>query len=175
MTASSPLTQEQRETLLLGAWYSHDARWFNAVAEEFGIEAANRLNRRAVHALALVEAHRLAKTLGLGPAPDLPAFLAFVDHIRDTYVPSSLSEMEVTVVDDRTYEVEVTKCFVAGNIVRAGIAESYECAVFDRLHGWHEAAGLPLSEPFPAIRCPVAQGGRCRQLLRVAGAGSRVA
>lgn len=170
-TETRTLTPEQREELLLGGWYSHDARWFNAVAEEYGPEVANKLNRRAVTALAKVEAHRLAKMLGREPARDLPDFFAFIDDIRSVYVPSSLSEMEVSQIDDRTYEVEVTKCFVAGNIARAGIADSYECAVFDRLHGWHEAAGLPLASEFGPIQCPMAKGQRCRQLMRIRSQG----
>lgn len=133
------------------------------------MEAANRLNRRAAHAIAGVEAHRLMKASGIQPARELDDVFAFIDHLCDIYGPSPLTEMEVTPIDGCTYEVEVTKCFVAANIARAGIADVYECAVFDRLHGWHEAAGLPLAQEFPAIRCPLASGGRCRQLLRLAG------
>jgi len=43
------LSSSQREALLVNCWMSHDARWFVAVAREYGMEAANRLNRVAAH------------------------------------------------------------------------------------------------------------------------------
>jgi hypothetical protein len=43
------LSSSQREALLVNCWMSHDARWFMAVAREYGMEAANRLNRVAAH------------------------------------------------------------------------------------------------------------------------------
>ena len=33
----SDLSPDQREGLIRSCWYSHDARWFNAVAQEFGL------------------------------------------------------------------------------------------------------------------------------------------
>ena len=34
------LPAEEREALLLKCWMSHDARWFMAVAQAYGLEAA---------------------------------------------------------------------------------------------------------------------------------------
>lgn len=53
------LPAEEREGLIRSCWYSHDARWFNAVAQEFGLEAANRLNRLVCRALGQAEMQRL--------------------------------------------------------------------------------------------------------------------
>jgi len=36
----SALSREEREALLIKCWMSHDARWFMAVAQAFGLEAA---------------------------------------------------------------------------------------------------------------------------------------
>ena len=36
------LTATSREALLIRNWMSHDARWFMAVAREYGLAAANR-------------------------------------------------------------------------------------------------------------------------------------
>jgi hypothetical protein len=38
MRETGELSEGTREDLLRGGWYSHDARWFAAVAQEFGIE-----------------------------------------------------------------------------------------------------------------------------------------
>jgi hypothetical protein len=57
------------------------------------------------------------------------------------------------------------------NIVRAGIASTYECAVFDRLQGWHDAWGLPVAEPMPLRTCALAAGRDCRQRFTIEAKG----
>jgi hypothetical protein len=162
------LPAEERERLIRSAWYSHDARWFNAVAAEFGIEAANRLNRRAVRELGKVEARRLAAALGIERANDLGEFLPFLETARALLVPGEMIELEVGEAGANGYAVEVRRCFVAENVARAGIAEVYECAVFDRLWAWHEGAGLPLAaEPAPG-KCAFAEGRPCRRTFELA-------
>ena len=37
------LPPAEREALIIKCWMSHDARWFMAVAGEYGMEAANRV------------------------------------------------------------------------------------------------------------------------------------
>lgn len=168
MSESATLRPKMREDLIRKAWYSHDARWFNAVSEEFGMEAANRVNRKAVRAMAAVEAKRLHTALGLPPVRSVAEFLAFTEAGQDLYVAWPLIEMSVEQVDVETYDAVVSKCFVAENIARAGIADSYECAVFERVAGWHDGLGLPLEGQLPAQQCVMAAGRECRQRLRIA-------
>jgi hypothetical protein len=47
------LSPPEREALLIKGWMSHDARWFMAVAKEYGLEAANHLNRIAARSARL--------------------------------------------------------------------------------------------------------------------------
>jgi len=167
MNETGELSEGTREDLLRRAWYSHDARWFAAVAQEFGMEAANRLNRRVVREVGQVEAGRLAKALGVQQASSVAEFLDFLEAGRQLYVAPPLIEMDVRQVDGERYEIAVTQCFVAQNIQRAGIAESYQCAVFDRVQGWHDALGLPLAASLPPARCAMAAGRECRRVLAV--------
>ena len=168
MNQDSKLTPEVREDLIRRAWYIHDAAWFAAVRTDFGIEAANRLNHRAVHTVGLAEARRLARALGTPAASDLERVIELVAAGRDVYVAPPLIEMETTQLDDRSYELRVTTCFVAEHIAKAGMAAEYECAVFDRVDAWHEGLGIPLAEgqlePAP---CAVANGGECRRVLHI--------
>lgn len=161
------LTAEEREALLRRAWYGHDARWFAAAAAEFGLEAANGLNRRALRAATVNEMRGVAKALGVERAADLNQFLDLFDAAADVFVPSSLMEFDVTRVDERSYEVEFQRCFVHENVTKAGIAGQYVCAVFDRVAGWHEALGLPLAEEPAALPCAIAQGKVCRRTMTV--------
>jgi hypothetical protein len=162
------LSNETREDLLRKNWYSHDARWFAAVVEEFGLEAANRLNRRVVRAVGQVETRRLANALNVERASNLSGFLQMLETGRELYVAPPLIEMEARAIDESSYEIRVSRCFVAENIQRAGIAEAYECAVFDRVAGWHDALGLPLADDeLPAQRCAAAQEQECRRVFAV--------
>jgi len=156
-----PLSAETREDLLRRCWMSHDAYWFSAVAGEFGIDAANRLNHRNVRAIGRTEMHRLMKALGAPPSGGLADAMRLFDAARALYVPPPATEADVGPAGDAAYTMRIRRCFVAEDIVRAGIAEVYECAVFDRIEGWHDAWGLPLREPLPAARCALAEGREC--------------
>ncbi len=151
------------QDLLRRCWYWHDARWFAAVAGEFGIDAANRLNRANVLGLGQVEMRRLMKALGVERVGGVAEALRLYEEARRLYVPSSFMEADVEAIGDDGYDVAMRRCYVHENIVRAGIASTYECAVFDRIAGWHEAWGLPLAQPMPARTCALAAGRECRQ------------
>jgi len=162
------LDPQAREDMVRRAWYAHDARWFSAVAAEFGIETANRLNRAAVRAVGQVEAGRLARALGTPRTPSVEEFLDFLQRGLDLYVAPPLMDMTVRPVDERSYEVTVNGCFVHTNITKAGIADRYECAVWDRVQGYHEALGQSLEEgQLPPATCVRAQGLECRRVLTI--------
>ncbi len=160
-------TPEEREALVRRAWYSHDARWFAAVAFEHGIEAANRANRRALRAATAGEMRAVARANGVEKTDDLGEFLTLFEAAAAVFVPGSMMEYTVERTGDRSYDVSFQRCFVHENIVKAGIAGQYECAVFDRVAGWHDAAGLPLAEDPPALPCALAQGQECRRTMTV--------
>ena len=163
------LSAETREELIRRAWYIHDARWFGLVAGEFGMEAANRLNRMAVRAVAEAEAGRLQRALGYPDVSHIEQLLAFIDTGRNVYVAEPLMEIDFRPINDRSYEVELRNCFVSTNVAKAGIADQYECAVFDRLGGWHLALGRPLTDQsIPSTTCVKARGEACRRVLTIA-------
>ena len=161
------LDEAAEHDLLRRCWYWHDARWFAAVAAEFGIDAANRLNRANVLALGQVEMRRLMKALGVEHVDGIDEAMRLYEEARRLYVPSSFIEADIEAVDDVGYDVAMRRCYVHENIVRAGIASTYECAVFDRIAGWHDAWGLPLAQPMPARTCALAAGRACRQRFTI--------
>src|SRR3990170_4611753 len=69
------LSPTEREALLIKNWMSHDARWFMAVAREYGMEVANRLNQTAAHEVGKAEAQRIVRALGLPPPTTLDDYL----------------------------------------------------------------------------------------------------
>jgi len=69
------LSFEIQKDLLIKGWMSHDARWFMAVAEHFGIEAANRMNQMVARDLGRVEMKRFMKALNLSPSRNMEEYL----------------------------------------------------------------------------------------------------
>jgi hypothetical protein len=157
---------EEREDLLRAGWLSHDARWYAAAVDDVGTAAANRLNRRAIRHAAMVEARRLHRVLGSPPVGTAREFLDFADQARELFVGDRV-ELCNEVIDTRTYRVEVKRCFAAEQVERAGLASSYECGIFDRIQGWHEALRVPLSEDVPTTTCLLANGERCERTIRM--------
>ncbi len=167
MSVYPALTDEQEKEILRKCWYTHDARWFMSVAQEFGLEAANRLNRLTVRALGRTEGRRLLRAFGLSQVSSLEELVRLFDAGIRILVPPPAMEVKGKVIDERSYEISLGRCYVHENVVRAGIGEGYVCAVFDRVHGWHEAMNLPLAEELPALPCAKVQGRECRRVLTV--------
>jgi hypothetical protein len=161
------LPPEIEKDLLRRCWMSHDACWFAGVAAEFGIDAANRINRRNVRAIGRTEMHRLMKALGVTRVEGIAGAMRLFEAGRALYVPPPATQADVEVMTDDVYEVRITRCFVQENITRAGIADTYHCAVFDRIAGWHDAWGLPLAAELPAATCALAAGRPCARTFAI--------
>lgn len=167
MGGEPTLSDEQENELLRKCWYTHDARWFMSVAQEFGLEAANRLNKRTCRALGEAEMRRLIRALGIAAPTDMRELVRIVKTAFRLFTPPPLMELEVRMVDDRSWEGWMKSCFIHDNVVKAGIGPFYVCAAIDRIQGWHEALGLPLAEEPPALHCPKIEGRECRHVLTI--------
>jgi len=154
------LSPEEREALLIKCWMSHDARWFMAVAQAFGLQAASRLNQVASHEEGKVEARRLMRALGLPTVATLEDYLLLQETIIGLLGPELLEYQVVTTGDD-AFQVRVQRCFAHENVARAGVADVYECGIFSRVTGWLDASGLKY-EMTPSLgKCQKTQGQEC--------------
>lgn len=155
------LSFDSQKDLLIKGWMSHDARWFMAVAERFGIDAANRLNQIVCRELGRVEMKRYMKTLAFSPAKDLEEFLILGKAALALY-GSGLAEYQIKTLDHQTYEMHLKRCFAYENIVRAGIKDQYECGILARIQGWIDAQGLEHELAPPLGKCMMVSGKECR-------------
>jgi hypothetical protein len=154
------LSPSERETLLIKCWMSHDARWYMAVANEYGMPVVNRINRFAAHELGKVEARRVARALQLPSATSVGDYLLTQEVLLGLFGPDLL-DYRLVKIGDNAYEVQVRHCFAYDNAVRAGITEDFECGVFARVTGWLQALG-PDCDMTPALgRCLKVQGREC--------------
>jgi hypothetical protein len=158
------LSFEMEKDLLIKGWMSHDARWFMAVAERFGIDTANRLNQFVCREIGRVEMKRYMKTLELNQPDDLEEYLAYTKAAFALY-GSGLAEYEIKTLDRQSYEIHLKRCFAYENIVRAGIKDQYECGILARIQGWIDAQGLE-HELTPALgKCMMVSGKECRYTI----------
>jgi hypothetical protein len=154
------LSAAQREALLIKCWMSHDARWFMAVAGEYGMEAANRLNRVAAHEVGKAEARRIARALEL-PRPKTVDDWLLTQEILLGFLGPDLADYRVTKAGTHTFQIDVQRCFAYENAVRAGISDHYECGMFARITGWADALGVGYDiSPSPG-KCLKAAGKEC--------------
>ena len=145
---------------------SHDARWFNAVAREFGMAAANRINQEAVREAAKIEAQRVGRALGAAPPQDAAGCLRAQAAMIGLLGPGLL-DYESRVEDANTYSITVKRCFAHENVTRAGIVAQYDCGIFARIEGWLEGAGMDHQVDPPLKGCLKAQGRECVHTVRV--------
>jgi hypothetical protein len=155
------LSFEMEKDLLIKGWMSHDARWFMAVTQHFGIDAANRLNQMVCRELGQVEMKRFIKSLALLPPKDMTEYLNLKKAAISLYGPN-LIEYEIKTLDDQSYEMHMKRCFAYENIVRAGIEDRCECGIFARLQGWIDAQELKHELAPPLGKCMMVLGKECR-------------
>ncbi len=162
------LSPGEREALLIKCWMSHDARWFVAVAQSFGLEAANRLNQVAAHEEGKAEARRIVRALGLPPVTTVDDYLLAQETLIGLLGPELL-DYEVARTGADAFEIRVGRCFAHENVTRAGVIDQYECGIFARVTGWLEALGLEYAMTPPLGKCQKATGGECVYAFRLAG------
>ena len=160
------LSVEKEKDLLIKGWMSHDARWFMAVAEHFGIDAANRLNQMVARELGRVEFKRFMKALLLSVPQCIEDYLGLKKMALTLYGPD-LVEYEIEVIDTQSYKMDMKRCFAYENIVRAGIEKEYECGIFARLQGWIDALGLEHELTPPLGKCMKVLGKECCFTLKL--------
>jgi hypothetical protein len=156
----SGLSFDVQKDLLIKGWMSHDARWFMAVAEHFGIKAANRLNQMVARELGRVEMKRLMKALSLSLPKNMDEYLNLKKAAISMF-GRDLIDYEIKILDHQSYEMYVKRCFAHENIVKAGIKDEYECGILSRIQGWIDAVGLEHQLSPPLSKCMKVSGNEC--------------
>ena len=160
------LSPKEREALLIKCWMSHDARWFMAVAQAFGLEAASRLNQAASHEEGKVEARRIMRALQIPTPETVDDYLLLQETLIGLLGPELLDYQVVRTADD-SFEIRIQRCFAHENVARAGVGDAYECGIFSRVTGWLDASGLQYEMTPPLGKCQKLQGLECVHSFRV--------
>lgn len=155
--------------LISTCWRSHDGQWFLKVAERVGLEAAMRLNERAIASLGRIELREFKRATGI---PSLDTMAQVADWYRLTsHIFGGLTRpgRTLTVVDADTLLLEYTECLgdvIAGRSGYGHLAagEYPPCLGWiERQRAWGEA--LSTRYRFVVTREPV-DGRPCRYVVR---------
>lgn len=160
------INKKELRDLLGKGWLTHDGMWFMAVLREMGIEAASRLNRAAIEAMAPLEVRRYLKTFGMAkdrPA-DIGALKSFMTGALEVVLPASVSSnfvFEILGPDRVRWEWKGDSCFAYQGMKALGVETEYRCGVMYRIECWFRALGIDF-DAVPSIdRCLIPLKGAC--------------
>lgn len=152
--------------LLVRSWMTHDAMWLRHCVEECGVEAANRINLRAVRSMAAIEVRRLQKLLGVGGVHSLAELRAFVAATW-AIVGGDFMEFDLGFAEPDVLRWHARRCFAFDGVTRLGIADRYTCGILPRIEGWLEGLGIRYTVAPDRGDCMMQREGRCVQEYRL--------
>lgn len=170
MTATDtpiPLDPAAHLGLVQRGWLTHDAMWFANCLARLGIEVTNELNRSSVRAMAAVEAKRVAKVIGLTD-PLAPGELRrFIDTAIILVIPTEVMTYAISWEEgDGAVTFEVGRCFAFEGTSALGVADRYQCGIFERIVGWLDELGVPYAIEPDVAHCTMHHRGWCRRTFR---------
>jgi len=135
------LTAQQKEKLLRNIWRLHDGRWFLKSVEQFGFDAATKLNLAVVKSIARIEMKQLLAETDFGELKDIKDLQALMETAALLYFPEE-HKYEFKIVDNNTFVGHVMECYVHKMVSKAGTTAMHQCAARLRFDSWYQAMGL---------------------------------
>lgn len=161
------LTRKELQELLVRCWMTHDGTWFMSCAGEYGVEAANRLNRSAIKALAPIELRRVTRAVGI-KGEDIGTFdelRAIIDAMFMT-IKGDFMDFAFDYPKPNVLRWKMGRCFALEGMKMIGAYQEYECGVLFRVTCWLDALGLEYSVEPPIEGCLMRDTGECSGLVR---------
>jgi len=154
-------------SLMLKGWMTHDAMWFATTLARHGIDETNIMNRTAVRSMAAIEAKRVAKLFGLPrPVATPDGLREFFDRAIESVIPDFMEFHVQWAPDNTSVTFRVTSCFAFDGVSALGVADRYECGIFERIHGWFDALEVTYTETPETALCTMPRTGSCARTLR---------
>lgn len=161
------LTRKELQELLVRCWMTHDGTWFMSCAGEYGVEAANRLNRSAIKALAPIELRRVTRAVGI-KGEDISTFdelRAIIDAMFMT-IKGDFMDFTFDYPEPNVLRWKMGRCFALEGMKMIGAYQEYECGVLFRVTCWLDALGLEYAVEPPIEGCLMRDTGECSGLVR---------
>ncbi len=161
------LQTDELQELLLKCWMTHDGAWFYHCTQEFGIEAANRLNKAAIGTLAEAELPRITRALGI--RIDQPVDFELLKQVIDgifSLVKGDFMDFEYDFPAECTMSWKMRRCFAFEGMKRKGMNGHYQCGLVYRVGAWVEILGVEYEIDPPVRGCLMHERGYCSASFR---------
>ena len=159
-----PNAKELKE-LIIKCWMTHDGMWFYHCQREFGMEAANRLNKAAISSLAEIEAKRVQQAFQLGKIATFEDLQRLTQAMFQT-VKGDFMVFTFTFPEENLLHFNMEKCFAYEGMVMMGVIDRYECGIFHRVLSWFDVLGLKYRVEPEVKGCMLLTEGRCYRDVR---------
>jgi hypothetical protein len=142
---------------------THDGMWFFHCLQEFGIRAANNLNKSAIQSLSSIEVQRILKIAGfenrIRSFSELKHFFNTAAHFM---IPDFMNgSFDFPEKNKMTWQFIENACFAFKGIKRLNAIADYECGVLYRIKCWIEALGAKCKFNPEVDRCIMHYAGNC--------------
>ena len=163
MRKAEKISKKETVDLLNKCWMTHDGMWFFHCLQEFGIEAANRLNKSAIKSLSTIEIGRVKKALETdNQIKNFSEFRSFFCEAAKLMIPAFMNvTFDYPEENQMAWNFSSGKCFAYAGIERIGVIDKYECGVLYRIKCWLDALGIKHKFDPENTRCNMHHGGNC--------------
>lgn len=167
------ISREDLRDLLSKNWMTHDAMWLMHCMGEVGMEAANRINQKAVKSMALIEVKRLAQAVGMERVESFDQFRSFIAQAVPLVIAGFMN-ISFELHEPDQLHCRMHTCFAHDGIQRLGVIEQYDCGIFLRIEGWLAGLGIGYEVEPEVTKCMMHTDGECwrNYTLGFSGAGA---
>lgn len=161
------LEKKELQELLVKCWMTHDGAWFYSCMREYGIDAANRLNKSAIKALAPIELRRVARAMGVkGENIERMEEIKQVIDAQFQTIKGDFMDFAFDFPGENTLRWTMNRCFALEGMKMIGAYEQYECGVLYRVLCWLDCLGVEYTVEPRIEGCLMRDTGACSGLVR---------
>lgn len=140
------LPNEIQKEILRKNWQSHDGQWQFAIFSELGPQKGNELNKRTARAVYKGAMYRLLKAFSIKKISNIQQFHSIMQAAMELFHAHGDFKFLIEPLSASSIRGIITKCGTHDSVLRAGVADIYECGCFSCRAGLYEAMGLVVEE-----------------------------
>ena len=170
MRLMDQMSKHEIKELIGKCWITHDGMWFAHTLFEQGIEAANRVNKAAIRALAPIEIKRFKKLLDISDdqLKSYDRLREFFLNVSDLLIPDFMNvEFSFPGRNIISWTFNERGCFAYNGIKMLNIEHKYECGPLYRIKCWLEVLGIEYEMEPDMEFCIMNQAGQCSGRFKI--------
>jgi hypothetical protein len=154
------IEKTELKELLNQNWLTHDSMWFYHCLQEFGIEKTNKVNLAALKSMAMVEARRIKKVLGIKKIESFEELKNFSIRSFDLVMPDFM-KFTFSFPFKNVLQWKWESCFAYRGIKKMGVIDRYQCGIIPRMECWFESLGIKYRSTPKIDGCLMHNNGSC--------------